>query len=155
MPLFWDCLLHIPSMIHLAVVPASNDLQFHFITTRPLQVIPTSQEPAVVVQDSLRSTTMEDQLQSPSKMTMPLGSTAANVKFNANGVGLALIHLQFVYMQDLASGGFIGERQIPCDYVAVVVWEVFIVDAMTADPLNAKANNTPGRYRAFEVGIAR
>jgi hypothetical protein len=34
MPLFWDCLLHIPSMIHLAVVPVSNDLQFHFITTR-------------------------------------------------------------------------------------------------------------------------
>lgn len=51
-------------------------------------------------------------------------------------------------------GGFIGERQIPCDYVAVVVWEVCIVDAMTADPLNAKANNTPGRYQPFEVGIA-
>jgi hypothetical protein len=50
-------------------------------------------------------------------------------------------------------GGFIGERQIPCDYVAVVIWEVFIVDAMTADPLNAKANNTPGHYQAFEVGI--
>jgi len=30
---------------------------------------------------------------------------------------------------------------------------VFIVDAMTADPLNAKANNTPGGYQAFEVGI--
>ncbi len=33
------------------------------------------------------------------------------------------------HMNDMwAGGGFIGERQIPCDYVAVVIWEVFIVE---------------------------
>jgi hypothetical protein len=39
------------------------------------------------------------------------------------------------------SGGFIGDRQIPKDYV-VVMWEVFIENAITKGPFNVNANNT-------------
>jgi hypothetical protein len=41
------------------------------------------------------------------------------------------------------NGGFIGDRQIPNDYVIIVVREVFIENAIIAYPFNINVDNTP------------
>jgi len=41
------------------------------------------------------------------------------------------------------NGGFIGDRQIPSDYVVIVVREVFIENAIIAYPFNINVDNAP------------
>ncbi len=38
------------------------------------------------------------------------------------------------------SGGIMGDRIIPNEYVAIMVQEVFIAESMIVNPLNSKAN---------------
>ncbi len=41
------------------------------------------------------------------------------------------------------NGGFIGDRQIPSDYVAIVVRKVFIENSIIAYPFNINVDNAP------------
>jgi len=42
------------------------------------------------------------------------------------------------------SGGFIGDKQLPNNYVVIVVHEVFIENAIIVDPFNVNVDSTLG-----------